>query len=106
MKPVLYFLQTDDSIFELSAVSFFPELWGKVKLLLLAFPTTYFAEQGFCQAGLHTHNNYRNRLDMNKTGGNGIRLKLTNLQTALKKLADKHHRKVRISCNQLFFGSE
>jgi len=31
----------------------FPELWGKVKLLLLAFPTTYFAEQGFCQA-LHT----------------------------------------------------
>jgi len=40
---------------------------------------------------------------MNKTGGNAIRLKLINLQTALKKLADKHHRKVCISWNQLFF---
>jgi len=28
----------------------FPPLWQKVKLLLLAFPTTYFSEQGFCQA--------------------------------------------------------
>jgi len=25
----------------------FPELWGKVKLLLLVIPTTYFAEQVF-----------------------------------------------------------
>jgi len=46
----------------------------------------YFAEQGFCQV-LHTCNKYRNRLDKNKTVGNAIRLKLTNLQTALKKLA-------------------
>jgi len=44
-----------------------------------------------------------NRLDMNKTGGNAIRLKLINLQTALKKLADKHHRKVVNGWNQLFF---
>jgi len=56
-----------------------PELWGKVKLLLLAFPTTYFAEQGFCQV-LHKCNKYRNLLDMSKTVGNGRRLKLTNLQ--------------------------
>jgi len=67
---------------------------------------TYLAEQGFRQVGLHTHNKYRNRLEMNKTGGNTIRLKLTNLQTALKKLADKPHCKVRISWNQLFFGNE
>jgi len=40
------------------------------------------------------------------TGGNAIRLKLANLQTALKKLADKHHHKVRISWNQLIFGNE
>jgi len=33
-------------------------------------------------------------------------LKLTNLQTALKELADKHHRKVRISWNKLLFGNE
>jgi len=32
---------------------------------------------------------YRNRLDMNKTGGNVIRLKLTNLQPALNEPADK-----------------
>jgi len=56
-----------------------PELWGKVKLLLLAFPTTYFAEQGFCQV-LHKCNKYRNLLDMSKTVGNGRRLNLTNLQ--------------------------
>ena len=31
----------------------FPELWRKVKQLLLTFPTIYFAEQGFCQL-LHT----------------------------------------------------
>jgi len=38
---------------------------------------------------------------MNKIGGTPF--KLTNLQPALKKLADKHHRKVRISWNELFF---
>jgi len=50
---------------------------------------TYFAEQGFYQVGLHMHNKYCNCLDMNKTGENVVRLQLTNLQTALKKLADK-----------------
>ena len=60
---------------------------------------TYFPEQGFCQ-GLHTRNKHRNRLGMNKIGETPF--KLTNLQPALKKLADKHHRKVRISWNELF----
>jgi len=62
---------------------------------------TYFAEQGLRQV-LHTRKKHGNRLDMNKTGGNVIRRELTNLQTSLKKLADKHH-KIRISWNQLFF---
>jgi len=44
-----------------------------LKLLLLAFPTTFFADQGFCQV-LHTRNKYRNRLDMNKICGNATRL--------------------------------
>jgi len=43
------------SDFSIKCSERFPELWGKVKLLLLAFPTTYFAEQGFCQV-LHTRN--------------------------------------------------
>jgi len=60
---------------------------------------TYFPEQGFCQV-LHTGNKYRNRLDMNKISETPF--KLTNLQPAFKKLADKHHRKVRISWNELF----
>jgi len=55
----------------------FPELWGKLKPLLPAFSTTHFAEQGFCQV-LQTRKKHGNRLDMNKTGGNAIRLKLTN----------------------------
>jgi len=77
-----------------------PQLPGKAKLILLGFPMTYFPEQGFCQV-LHTRNKYRNRLDMNKIGESPV--KLTNLQPALKKLADKHHRKIRISFNYLFF---
>jgi len=43
---------------------------------------------------------------MNKTVGNAIRLALTNLQTALKKFADEHHRKVRVSWNHLAIGIE
>ena len=33
----------------------------------MAFITTCFAEQGFCQV-MHTRNEYHNRLDMNKIG--------------------------------------
>jgi len=50
---------------------------------------------GFSQV-LRMRNKYHNCLEMNQTGGNAIRLVLTNLQPALNKLADKHHRKVRI----------
>jgi len=55
-----------------------------------------------CQPG-NPGNKYRNRLDMSKIGETPF--KLTNLQPALGKLADKHHRKVRISWNELFFGN-
>jgi len=34
-------------------------------------------------------NKYRNRLDMNKTGKNAIRLKADQLATCFKKLTDK-----------------
>jgi len=78
------------------------QLSGKVKLILLGFTTTYFPEQGFFQV-LHTRNKYRNRLDMSKIGETPF--KLTKLQPALRKVADKHHCKVRISWNELFFGN-
>ena len=70
-----------------------------MKLILLGFPTTYFPEQGFCQI-LNTRNKYGNRLDLNMIGETPF--KLTNLQPALKKLADKRHRKVRIRFNEHF----
>ena len=68
--------------------------------MLLGFRTTYFPEQGFCQV-LHTRSKYGNRLDMSYIGETSF--KLTTLLSALKKLADKHHRNVRISWNELFF---
>jgi len=84
-----YFINTDGQNFGSSAVSVFHKFWRKVKLLLLLeFPTTYVTEQGFKQL-LHIPNKYRNRLDMNKTGGNATQIKLTNLQPALKNLQIK-----------------
>jgi len=65
------------------------------------------AEQGFSLV-VHMRNKIRNRLDTNKTGENAIRLKLTNWQYALKKLADKNQAQdlhYRI-WNQMFFGNE
>uniref|UniRef100_A0A096M6F6 DUF4371 domain-containing protein n=1 Tax=Poecilia formosa TaxID=48698 RepID=A0A096M6F6_POEFO len=62
-------------------------LWEKARLLLLAFPTTYLVEQPFSQV-LHMQSKYRNRLDSAASGA--LRLKLTSLQPATKKLAEKH----------------
>ena len=42
----------------------FSELWEKVKLFILAFLTTYIAEQGVNEV-LYMRNKYRNRLDTN-----------------------------------------
>jgi len=75
---------------------------SEVKLILLGFSTTYFPEQGFSQVQ-HTRNKYRNRLDMSNIGETPF--KLNNLQPALKKLADEHHRDVGISWNEMFFGN-
>ena len=51
-----------------------PELRKKVKLLILAFSIIYIAERGFSEV-LYMQNKNRNRLGMNITGGNSIRLK-------------------------------
>jgi len=45
-------------------------------------------------------NKYRNRLDMNKTDGNAVRFKLTNLQPALKNVQIKSRGKICSSWNQ------
>jgi len=74
--------------------------FGKIEANITGFPTTYFPEQGFCQV-LHTRNKYHNCLDMSKIRETPF--KLTTLQPTLRKLADKHHCKVCINWNELFF---
>ena len=101
MKHVLYFIHTNDWIFGSNAVSVFQNFGEKWSYYYWRFPRRILLSK--VSAKYYT---FRNHLNMNKTGGNAIRLKLTNLQIALKKLADKHHRKVRIIWNQLFFGNE
>lgn len=65
----------------------YPTLWEKARLLLLAFLTTYLVEQGFSQV-LHMQSKYRNRLNLATSGA--LWLKLSSLQPAIKKLAEKH----------------
>uniref|UniRef100_A0A8C6KAH0 DUF4371 domain-containing protein n=1 Tax=Nothobranchius furzeri TaxID=105023 RepID=A0A8C6KAH0_NOTFU len=65
----------------------FPTLWGKAQLLLLAFPTSYFVEQGFSQV-LYMQSKYRNRLNPKASGA--LRLKLTSLNPSIKTLAANH----------------
>ncbi|KAM3874376.1 zinc finger BED domain-containing protein 5-like [Diretmus argenteus] len=67
----------------------YPALWEKTRLIILAFPTTYLVEQGFSQV-LHMQSKYRNRLDL---ASGALRLKLTSLQPAVKKLAENHQAK-------------
>ena len=79
-KPVPYFI---------SAMNVFGSLGKFFKpSLLLELPTTYVSEQDFSQAP-HMRNKYRKHLDMNRTDGYAIPLKLITLQSALKKLTDK-----------------
>jgi len=77
-----------------------------MKLLLpLELTPTYVAEQGFNQVP-HKRNKYRNGLGINKTGGNAIRLKLTNLQPALKNLQIESHGQGSQQLEPTVFGNE
>ncbi|XP_029281523.1 SCAN domain-containing protein 3-like isoform X2 [Cottoperca gobio] len=81
------FLTSDWGSMWVKYAELYPALWEKIKLLLLSFPTTYLVEQGFSQV-LHMQSKYRNRLDLMDSGA--LRLKLTSLQSAVKKLTEKH----------------
>lgn len=65
----------------------FPILWKRIRLLLLAFPTSYLVEQGFGQA-LHMQTKYRSHLNLVTSGA--LRLKLTSLCPDVKKLSASH----------------
>ncbi|XP_076045804.1 zinc finger MYM-type protein 6-like [Oratosquilla oratoria] len=65
----------------------YPLLWKEVKLLLLAFPTSYLVETGFSRV-MHLLSKTRNRLDIEKRGD--LRLSLTSLEPNIDKLAALH----------------
>ena len=95
---------TNVQTFGSSAVSIF-QTFGKTLAIIITGVThdvLCVAEHGFSQV-LRMRNEHHNRLDMNKTGGNAIRLKFTKLQPASKiNWQIKCHGKIRSSWNQLF----
>lgn len=65
----------------------YPLLWNNLKLLLLAFPTSYLVETGFSRV-MHLLSKTRNRLDIEKRGD--LRLSLTAFKPRIDKLAALH----------------
>lgn len=65
----------------------YPNLWKEVKLLMLAFPTTYLVEKGF-SAVVQLQTKQRNRLQISKKGD--LRLYLTDKNPNIAGLVQKH----------------
>ncbi|XP_066981036.1 SCAN domain-containing protein 3-like [Macrobrachium rosenbergii] len=65
----------------------YPLLWKDVKLLLLAFPTSYLVGTGFSQV-MYLLSKTRNRLVIEKRGD--LRLSLTAFKSNIDKLAARH----------------
>ncbi|XP_076069215.1 SCAN domain-containing protein 3-like [Oratosquilla oratoria] len=65
----------------------YPLLWKEVKLLLLAFPTSYLVDTGFSRV-MHLPSKTRNRLDIEKRVD--LHLSLTSLEPNIDKLAALH----------------
>ena len=65
----------------------YPALWEKVKILLIAFPTSYLVEKGFSSVS-QLLGKQRLRLDIVNRGD--LRLNLTNIQPDLEKIVSCH----------------
>ncbi|XP_014775003.1 protein FAM200A-like [Octopus bimaculoides] len=65
----------------------YPLLWKNVKLLLLAFPTSYLVELGFSRV-MYLLSKTRNRFDVERRGD--LRLPLTALKLNIDKLVTLH----------------
>jgi len=65
----------------------YPHLWEKIKLLLLAFPSSYLVEKGFSSV-LQLLTKQRNRLQIYKRGD--LRLFLSNIEPDIIKMANSH----------------
>ncbi|XP_029650763.1 uncharacterized protein LOC115224096 [Octopus sinensis] len=73
--------------FHQSILNSYPNLWKHLKLMLLAFPTSYLVEYGFSHVGTLLSKS-RSGLDVAKRGD--LQLKSTNLQRNLSALAASH----------------
>lgn len=65
----------------------FPALWNKIKLLILAFPTSYLVEKGFSAVN-YLVSKQRNRINVVQRGD--LRLFLTKKQPDVVKLVNEH----------------
>lgn len=65
----------------------YPALWEKVKILLIAFPTSYLVERGF-SAVAQLLGKQRQRLDIVNRGD--LRLNLTNIEPDLEMIIARH----------------
>lgn len=65
----------------------YPQLWNAVKLLIIAFPTSYLVEKGF-SAVVQLVTKQRNRLEISERGD--LRLCLSNIEPDIVKLMQSH----------------
>ena len=65
----------------------YPLLWQRVKLLIIAFPTSYLVEMGFSKVN-NLLTNKRNKL--NVTSGGDLRLALTKFKPDVENLCRQH----------------
>jgi hypothetical protein len=87
IEAQIQFQQTGYEAFWAKEQSKYPQLWQEVKLLLIAFPSSYMVERGF-SAVLNLLTKQRNRLQICKRGD--LRLLLSNIEPDINELA-KHH---------------
>ena len=65
----------------------YPALWEKVKILLIAFPTSYLVEKGFSSVSQLLG---KQRLWLDIVNHGDLRLNLTNIQPDLEKIVSHH----------------
>ncbi|XP_029632961.1 SCAN domain-containing protein 3-like [Octopus sinensis] len=70
-----------------SILNSYPNLWKRLILLLLAFPTSYLVESGFSHAGTLI---FYKRIGLDVTQRGDLRLKLTSLKSNVSALAALH----------------
>ena len=98
MEEELLTLQTNHELMSLSSnyqrfwlqkdiAYLFPTLWDKVKMLLIAFPSSYLVERGFSAVSQLLG---KQRLKMDIVDRGDLRMNLTNIEPDLEKIVSRH----------------